>query len=178
MTGNGYFTSPHPALSAVSAAASDLLAAYEAAQGGGPAQTAAMQLKREVLEGRLTELGHYVEDVTNNAVNSSIAPEVIILSAGLQMKLVTARQKRTFAVRVDRKGEVMLTAQRVMRGTHEWQYTLTPDNPESWVKLDPSSKASVTIKGLDSGKKYFFRHRADLKSGPTEWDGPESTIVL
>ena len=174
---SGYFTTPHPALSVVLSAVSELQTAEAQAQGGGTAKTEIVRVKREIVENLLTELGHYVEDIANLPGNETIA-ELIILSAGMKVKRFTPRQKKGFSIKPSGVGAVKLTAEKVIRGSHEWQYTATPGSAASWIDAGLGTKASITISGLTSGVRYYFRHRRVLKTGPTEWDGPENTIVL
>jgi len=178
MTGNVFFPSPTPSLNSLYNAAIALQNAFDLAQGAGPAQTAVMHQKREALETALTTEGHYVEDVANDPVNSVTGPEAIILSAGMEVKDVTPRQKRVFTVTVGKlSGTVELVAERAVRGSHEWQYTLDLSDPNSWIDAESTTQASVTVSGLESGKRYWFRHRAILSDGPTDYDGPIDIIV-
>ena len=179
MTGNLFFGTPSPTLVKISAAATSLQSAFNLATGGGPQQTAVMNSAREVMETLLTAEGHYVEDVANDPVNSVTGAAPIILSAGMNVKGFSPRQKRVFAVhRGALSGTVILEAKHVQRGSHEWQYTLDASDPNSWVDAEPSVQATTLVSGLDSAKGYFFRHRSVLKGGPTAWDGTIDIIVL
>ena len=173
---SSYFATPHPALSVVSSAAYSLQTVAQA-QGGGTARTELIRTKRELLETYLTELGHYVEDIANTPGNEEVSA-LIILSAGMQIKQATPRQKVGFSVEPSGIGAVKLTAEKVVRGSHEWEYTTTPDVAGSWIDASLGTKAVITITGLASAVRYYFRHRAVLKSGPTAWEGPLSTVVL
>ncbi|MBI4930562.1 MAG: hypothetical protein HY841_07360 [Bacteroidetes bacterium] len=178
MTGNAFFPSPSPSLGNLYNAAIALQNAFDQAQGSGPAQTAVMHQKREVMETELTAEGHYVEDVANDPANSVTGPEAIILSAGMDVKDVTPRQKRVFTVsNGNLPGTVELVAERAVRGSHEWQYTQDLSDPNSWIDAESTTQASVTVSGLESGKRYWFRHRAILPDGPTDYDGPVDIIV-
>lgn len=178
MTGNSFFTSPHPALLTIASATTNLQTAEEDAQGGGPAETAVMRQMRELLEGYLIELGHYVEDVANDPNNILTGAETIILSAGMQVKELSPRQKQNFSAKAgELPGTADLTAEGVERGSHEWGYTLDVNDPNSWVDAGTTIKASITISGLESAKRYWFRHRAVLSSGPIAWDGPDGLVV-
>lgn len=175
---NAFFPSPAPALKKVTDAAMELQKAFDKAQGAGPEQTAIMHQKRETMETLLTAEGHYVEDVANDPENKITGPEVIILSAGMSVKHFTPRQKQVFEVSMgDKPGTVVLVAERVERGTHEWEYSLDPSDASGWIEVDPTSKATVTITGLESGKRYFFRHRSVSSDGTSAWDGTIDMIV-
>jgi len=178
MTGNGFFPTPSPALASVTAAISALQTAFDLATGGGPPQTAVMHQKQDLLMGLLTDLGHYVEGIANNPANASSGADAIILSAGMNTRIVTPRQKRVFGAKAgSMPGTAELTAERIARGMHEWQYTADISNPAAWISEEPTLKASVIISGLESGKLYFFRHRSIRKDGPTDYDGPADCRV-
>ena len=178
MTSNGFFPAPSPALSQINNAISALVTAFDQAIDGGPPQTAVMRQKRELLEGLLTDLGHYVEGIANDPVNASSGADAIILSAGMNTKQKSPRQKRTFGAKAgEMPGTAELTAEHISRGMHEWQYTSDISNPSGWISVEPTLKAAVTISGLESGKLYFFRHRSILKDGPTDYDGPADCRV-
>lgn len=77
----------------------------------------------------------------------------------------------------DKPGTVVLTAEHVERGTHEWEYSLNPSDSNGWIEVDPTTKATTTIEELESGKRYFFRHRSVSVFGPSAWEGPIDMIV-
>lgn len=179
MTGNKFFPSPAPPLSRVNEATRTLQDAFNLAQGGGTAHTAAMEQNRELLENLLNSLGHHVEDVANDVVNAETGARTIILSAGMNVKDFSAHQKQTFGVKHGRiSGSVALTGSSINRGSHEWQYSTDPSNSNNWIDAEPTVRASTTINGLEVGKRYYFRHRILNPEGLTEWDEPESIIVV
>lgn len=174
---SSYFATPYPALSVVSSAVSSLQTLAEEAKGGGTAKTAAVKVQRDVVENLLVQLGHYVEGIANDSADS-ITAELIVLTAGMNVKRNTPRQKQVFTVEAVSVGKVKLTAKRVVNGTHEWEYTTTPNVAASWIDADLGTKSVITLSGLTSGTRYYFRHRAVQKNGPTNWDEPYSTIIL
>ncbi|MBI3501113.1 MAG: hypothetical protein HY063_04900 [Bacteroidetes bacterium] len=178
MTGNAFFASPHPALSTIASVTSQLQTAYGNAQGAGPHETAVMNQKREICEAYLTELGHYVEDVANDPSNVLTGAETIILSAGMGKKQFSPRQKQEFGVQAgELPGTADLTAAHVKRGSHEWGYTQDLSNPNGWIDGGTTVQAHTTISGLETGKRYFFRHRSILPEGPSAWEGPAELVV-
>lgn len=179
MTGNSFFATPSPLLPAVTTATTALQSAYDNAQGGGPAQTALMHQKREALEILLTAEGHYVEDRANDPANAATGAEAIILSAGINIKQTHSRQKNVFTASAGKThGSAVLVAASAERGAHDWQYTLNPDQADSWIQVDQTIKATVTISGLEKLKTYYFRHRLILTDGAKSWDGPIELLVL
>jgi len=178
MTGNTFFPTPSPALVTVTNATTALQNAFNAASGAGPVQTATMNQKRILLETLLTALGHYVEDIANDPVNSTTGADAIILSAGMDLKSTSPRQNQTFSVSAGGiPGTVDLTGESIQRGSHEWQYSVDTTNVNGWVNAIPTVQANTTITGLEIAKRYYFRHRIIAITGPTDWTEPESIIV-
>jgi hypothetical protein len=79
MTGNANFTTPSPALAAITTATDELETAFNAAQGAGPLQTALMYEKERAWSILMTALGNYVDNVAKGE-------QSIILSAGMETK--------------------------------------------------------------------------------------------
>lgn len=75
LTGNANFTTPEPSLAEITDACNDLETKYNAAQGGGPAQTTAQNQSEKVLDERMRKLANYVTRIADGDV-------VIITSAG------------------------------------------------------------------------------------------------
>jgi hypothetical protein len=75
MTGNPLFTTPNPALALITAAATSLETKYNAAQGGGPADTAAQDAAEITLDDLLRKEAAYVDSIADGNV-------VTITSAG------------------------------------------------------------------------------------------------
>jgi hypothetical protein len=179
MTGNSFFATPSPLLTAVTTATNALQVAYDNAQGGGPLQTSLMHQKREALEILVTAEGHYVEDRANDPANAATGPEAIILGAGMNIKGVSLKQKRVFSATAgNTPGSAVLVAAHVNRGAHDWQYTLDPNQANSWIQVEQTIQATVTISGLESFKRYYFRHRLILKDGATAWENPVELLAL
>lgn len=178
MTGNSYFPNPTPALRKISDAITSLQDAYNHAQGGGPQQTANARQCRLSLETLLIALGHYVEDTANNPDNATADTHSVILSAGMKVKRVTPRQRQSFKVLLGGlPGTVIVIAESVKRGAHEWQYSSDVSNPGLWVNRLPTIQSKTIIDGLESGRRYYFRHRIVLPAGVTTWNEPKSIMV-
>jgi len=178
ITGNVYFTAPNPALIKISNATMLLQKACDQAKGAGPAQTEAMNKSREALETLLTTLGHYVEDIANDTVNVTTGAAAIILSAGMDVKIVSPRQKQVFTVSQGViSGSVDLTGASLNRSAHEWQHNNDVANASGWVSDPTTIQASTTISGLEVAKRYYFRHRIVTIDGATDWDDPVSILV-
>ncbi|MBI4944827.1 MAG: hypothetical protein HY840_00340 [Bacteroidetes bacterium] len=46
-----------------------------------------------------------------------------------------------------------------------------------WISALSTTEATTTISGLESGKRYWFRHRSILPGSPAPYDGPIDLIV-
>ena len=177
MNGNTHFPVPQPALDKITNAITALQNAFDLAQGAGPQQTATMHQHKMLLETMLTALGNYVESVANDVANAETGAETIILSSGMNVKQFTPHQKQTFRVKAGNlPGTILLFAESVKRGSHEWQYNNPP--ADGWTDAEPTVQASTMIMGLESGKRYSFRHRTVLPGGTTAWGDPESILVV
>jgi hypothetical protein len=176
MDSNTFFGTPHPSLGSVDTALDELQTAMENAVNGGVTETAIQNAKRVIVQDLLTELGHYVEDTANESVNEG-NEEVVITSAGMTVKGFTPAAPRVFTAKAGNLfGTIKLTAAFVKRGYHEWEYTATPGDPDSWIEALPTTKASTVIAGLTRGMLMSFRHRAITSDGPL--DGEETTPVI
>jgi hypothetical protein len=173
------FTTPMPALADISSALSDLETAIQnSGNEGGVLQTQILHDKRDIVENLLSAAASYVQEIANDPANND--NEIMIIeSAGMQVKGFSPRQKQVFFAKAGLlPGEVDLVAASVARAFHEWQYTITPSNPESWVSLTSTTKARTSADGLTPLTVYSFRHRVVIKSGPQPWDNSFDCIVL
>ncbi len=91
----------------------------------------------------------------------------IIQSSGFDIKKVNSRtlsEDKAYDGRDE--GEVILLAS--TSGMHEWR--ISYDAGATYDKLDATTKATKTIKGLTPGKKVWFQNRAVLTNDAyTEW---------
>jgi len=175
---NSFFVTPHPDLADITTALTELQTASDNANGGGLEEHSIMNDKRQIVEDLLTECGHYVEDIANDATNVD-QETTVIDSAGMRVKGFTPRQKRVFSgIAGKLSGEVNLFATGVRRGFHEWSYNPTPDNPNGWVELTSTTKGVKLVTGLTRLTDYAFRHRAILITGPEPWEDPITVSVV
>ncbi len=180
-SGNAFLPVPIVPLASITTAINELVTAAAAAIDGGKLQVTIQQVKRIALENLLTATGQYVEFVANDPANAVPLeqPVEIIESAGMKVKRVHIPSPRVFGAKAgELPGTVKLVAARAKNGTHEWEYSLNPLDPDSWTGTAPTTKASTTINGLNSVVTYYFRHRAVLKTGLTAWDEPVSAVIL
>jgi len=72
---------------------------------------------------------------------------------------------------------VVEVAAKAVKGgrSYEWQYST--DGGKTWIGVQPTTQAKVSIPNLQPGVVTQFRQRAVTKSGPTDWSNPVTTIV-
>lgn len=177
MSGNGNFTTPIPPLAEITAAADELDAAYIASRDSSTDKTAEMYIKEQLLELKLIEEGHYIEDTANKDQENAKA---IILSAGVKAKNVPVHTARDFAVKnSDLPGKVLLrTRGNRKRVGYIWQYSPNPITASSWGTANTTTVASSEISGLVSGEKYFFRVAVVSGKNQGPWSDELGLIVL
>lgn len=176
MTGNAFFTTPSPALAAITTSINALEAAYLAAAGGGVDDTAAMHSKEFLLEILLKSLAAYVEVTANaNLVNA----EAIALSSGMEIRHQNTLHPKGFSVKpTGDPGEVKLSTVYVDRSTNVFQMTTDASGATGWLTIGQGTKSSFTKNGLTSGARYYFRVASVGRDGQEPWSNIVNTIVL
>lgn len=181
LTGNPNFTSPHPPLAQVTAAIGELEAAANAAQAArqeAKARTAAQNAKEEALDQILTQLVAHVESVAGN-------DQELIMSAGLDVRTASASVSSSpaappslTATAGDHDGEIELSWDAV-RGARSYVVERSPDPPTdtSWSHAAVAPRSSITIHGLASGTRYWFRVAAISTNGQTAWSNPAVKVA-
>lgn len=180
MTGNSNFTTPVPTLASITTATNAFEAAYNAAQGGGPAQTSAMNDKRAILSNLLTQLGNYVE-------STAAGLETVILSAGMDVKAKGTRSPQDFNVKPGtHEGEVIVQA-KVVEGA-SYIFEMSEDVPPAetpgipietpWKIIQMSTVSTITVSGLIPGHKYWFRVAPVKGTVQGFWSDPIAIIAI
>jgi hypothetical protein len=177
MTKNPNFLSPNPALGDVSDLTDALSEAYTNALDGGKALKSIMNLAKKALLGSMASLATYVQNI-------SLGDETIIRSSGMGVretkyskdKPATAENLQT--VKNDNAEEVSLKWKKVDRAkSYVIQMTNTPDVDTSWVPAGISTRASITITGLVTGKNYWFRAAAIGAHGQGGWSESAKKMI-
>lgn len=177
VTGNPHFPVPVPPLSQINSAILALESATTAAATGGSEETALMHARIRELDTLMGQLANHVE------IKANTHPEIgdaIILSAGMQVKEHAGRNPNTFGIRnTALVGEVLVTSVAApnSRASYVWQYSLNPDNPNSWQTAATTIQSTVRINGLTPGKRYSFRAAVVTPTGQGPWQGPLNIIV-
>lgn len=181
LTGNPSFTTPHPALAAITAAADELETAFgdvQTARQTAVTKTSIMHEKESFLEGVLRQLAAYVESIAGD-------DESMILSAGMNVESTTPTIQTSetpialSATEGDHDGEIDLSWDTV-KSAKSYVVERSPDPPTStsWVHETVSSKSSTTVSGLVSGTRYYwFRVAAVMTGGQSGFSDPATKIA-
>ena len=175
MTNNPAFPAPVPALSALSAAVSDLQAAETVALTRAKGTAAARNDKRAVVVSLLRQLGGYVQAIADATPENGAS---IIESAGLTVRKISTPGKRSFAARPGAlSGSAIVTAVAAgPRSSYQWQYST--DGGKTWVSAPATTQGKTTIAGLPSGTTVQFRYLAVTpKGGQGDWSPAVSLLV-
>ena len=182
MTGNGNFPNADikPPLAEISTSTDELEVAHLAAKTGGEEQTAIQHEKETILDNKLTQLGHYVEDVANNDPANA---KSIVLSAGMDVKdegepvgdlPAPENMQADFG---DEEGKIELDSDSV-KGASAYIWNVSPDPiaPGSWEMMGDfesvSTASRFTWEDLTPGAKYHFRGAAVGAAGRGAWSDP------
>jgi len=160
MTGNPNFTTPVPALAAITAKKTALETAYN----DGLIQRQQAKTATEVVADTEKELAQILTQAALYVENVSGGDEAKILSAGMSVKDVASpvgelpAPMGLYATSGDEDGEIVLNWEPV-RGAKSYvvQMTTDPNVPDSWTHKKNVTESFTDIKGLTSGGKYWFR---------------------
>jgi len=174
MTNNPAFPAPVPALSALSAALSELQAAETLALTKAKGTAAARNDKRAVVVSLLQQLRGYVQAVADATPENGAT---IIQSAAIAVRKTPVRTTRVFAVKPGAvSGAVKITATiAARRASYEWQYST--DGGKTWVSAPATLQAKTTVTGLPSGATAQFRFKTVTKTGEGDWSQAIGLLV-
>ena len=175
LTGNKAFPTPQPTLAVISSAIADLETAEASARSRVKGAVAARNEKRAALVTLLEQLRGYVQTIADADQPHAAA---LIGSAGMHVKQVTARGKRTFTVAQGNvTGSVTLTAP-ATRGRVSYEWEVSTDGGKTWQQLPPTTRSRAIITGLQPGVDHAFRTRTVTTNGATNWSAVITRIVL
>jgi hypothetical protein len=174
MTDNPAFPTPVPALSALSAAVSDLQAAETLALTKVKGAVAARNDKRAVVISLLQQLRGYVQAIADATPENGAT---IIQSAGIPVRKVPVRPTRVFGAKPGPvSGSAKLTAAvAARRASYEWEYSI--DGGKTWVSAPSSLQAKTTVAGLPVGTSVLFRYKSVTKTGEGDWSQGLALLV-
>jgi hypothetical protein len=168
MSGNPNFPTPNPALADVSDAA-DALYDAEQALDGTVIKTAERNAAEAVLDGLMSTLQSYVDTTAGKDT-------LKILSAGFEV-----RKSRTKATKLEAPVDLTILANKVegqiklkfkpVKKKSLYLVEVAQDfpGPLNWQFGGESTKATVSLEGLNSGQKYHIRVAAVNAAGIGDW---------
>jgi hypothetical protein len=178
MTDNPAFPDAAPFVAAVATAATALRAAFVDALDGGKTATAIKNSRHRELKGALDRLAGHVSSVAGGN-------ELAILSAGFGVRKPAsplpepAMPTNLRASISDHTGRVDLTWDAVVPAvSYQTQWTGgDPSDEKGWELVTVSTRSSVKVTGLPSGKVSYFRVAGIGTKGMGPWSQVVSTLV-
>lgn len=174
-TGNPDFTTPNPPLATLTAKADTLAAAISArdiAKQTLDEMQAALVAAELDLDTSLSLFSAYVESASGGIAQK-------ILSTGLGVKGQASpvgplpQVENLDATATDVEGSVLLRWKpRKGAKTYEVQTCPDPITSAGWTTVGQPTKATLTVTGLPSGGRCWFRVRAIGTAGPGPWSDP------
>jgi hypothetical protein len=175
MTGNAHFPNPNPALSAVSAQANVLQAAYDLSQTRAKGSVGKMHLEVKKLDILLKVLAAYVESVANADPDNA---SIIINAAGMTEKKPTQHPPKVFSAKAGKAvGTALLNCKAQSRAVYVYQETTDPATAASWTTVYTGITAKFLKTGLISGTRYYFRYAVIIKGLQSDWS-PVVNLVI
>lgn len=175
MTGNASYVTPNPALTLVTTAVTTLTTAtaeVEVARKTLESKYSALATAEGALEGLLTQLGNYVENVSNG-------DEAKILSAGMDVR--SSSSASTIPDKVasinatigDNAGEIDLSWDKVLgAASYVVETALSDMNPLEWKHMLVSTRSKAEVAALKTGASYHIRVAAVGAAGQGPWSDP------
>jgi hypothetical protein len=181
LTGNKDFPNPQPPLATLTTGLDELDTAQADLQKARQDTATKLSIKDEKqasIVALLRQSAAFVESVVGDN-------EKLILSAGMGVRSPASPTQpasapgNLTATESDHEAELDLHWDAGRRGVTGYEVQRSPDppTPTSWVHETISTKSSVTIKGLTSGTRYWFRVRAVTSGGQSGWSDPATKIA-
>jgi hypothetical protein len=175
MTGNASFPAPDPPLATVTASANEVEKAFNDASVAKQEYAAKLSIqgdKVEILDANLRKLANYVDSTSSDN-------DAIIQSAGMSVRAKPAPignlpiPAGLSAEAGAKEGEIDISWDRV-EGARSYvvEQSADPITQTSWKYAAVSTKSSMTISGLTSGVKYWFRVAGVGAAGRGPWSDP------
>ncbi len=118
-----------------------------------------------------------------NEINSKCDDPVVLLSTGFPLINETGEKAQLGMVtRLEagigkNTGEVCINFKRVKSATG-YEFQISEDTPDNWTNAGAAGKTSkYTFRGLNAGKKYWFRVRAIKGEEKGAWSDPATTTA-
>lgn len=175
MTGNVHFATPSPALVDVTAARTALVAAIAEAESGAHAAIASKNVAAKKLSNMLVQLARYVNSVAGSDVDMAVSSGFELSKSPDPIDKLEAPTKLE-GVRGSITGQIALRWKGV-RGGRLYNTYICDGDPAmggKWSLAGTSTKAKLTVSGLETDKMYSFKVSALGVVG----EGPMSEVVL
>jgi Fibronectin type III domain len=180
LTGNASFPAPTPPIATLDTAASNLQTAHDgvvAARQEAKNKTAIQNQMEDELDDLLTRMGGYVSSVSGD-------DEALITSAGMSVQQPKASAgpptlPQSFAAMTgDSDGEIDLSCNAV-NGAQSYIFEMSLQAPPNaaWTHIQTTTKSSLTVTGLTSGTRYWFRVAAINANGQSGWSDISTRIA-
>jgi len=180
LTANPAFPNPQPPLAALTAAADALETANNKLDTSRQETATNVQVRDDKQDANLKLLRQsaaFVESIAGE-------DEALILNAGMDVRSAPSFPTQPAGApgnlsgsQSDHEGEVDLHWDTVKGASYEIQQSIDPPTATSWVHAAVSVKSSVTITGLVSGTRYWFRVAAITSAGQSGWSDPATKIA-
>lgn len=180
LTANPAFPNPQPPLTALTAAADALETANNNLETSRQETATNVQIRDDKQNANLAALRQaaaFVEAIAGD-------DDALILSAGMDVRSAPSFQTQpTGAPRnlslsqSDHEGAIDGHWDTEKGASYEIQQSVDPPTATSWVHAAVSVKSSVTITGLVSGTRYWFRVAAITSAGQSGWSDPATKIA-
>ena len=180
LTGNADFPNPVPPLATLTTAANSLETTYNTAQANKQTWKASLPdqaTAEDALDKLISQCQSYVESVAGT-------DEGKISSVGMEPKGPSGPSVAldpTTSLEVangDHDGELDLNWDRAAGAkSYLIQQSLDPNVATGWTQVGASTKSSITISGLTSGTRYWFRVAAVGAKGQSGWSDPAMKIA-
>ena len=180
MTGNANFPTPNPSLAQVTTASDNLEKAHGdalAARQESKNKTAIQNQCEEEFDAFVTRLASYVSSIGGD-------DPVLITSAGMDVQtpatpvgdVGVAKAVEVEAGESD--GELRLQW-RSVEGARSYVVERSPAAPPNatWIHEAATTKTQITVKGLTSGTRYWFRVAAVGTNGQGGWSDPATKVA-
>ena len=167
------YPSPNPSIATVLVHVAALVAAQTALKNHTGSREARDDAKRLVVSDA-GQLHGYVQMIVNADPSNA---ELLAQQAGMSLRKKVVASKPALAVHQTVSGMVHVVA-KATKGArvNEWQYST--DGGKTFIDVPPTTKASVTITGLQPGTTVTYRQRPVTKTGRGDWSQPISALVI
>lgn len=181
LTGNPNFPNSQALLTEFTDGVDGLETAFATAQADrqtSKQSTSVLHEKDDSTEAIARRVGAFVESAAGDDEPKILSASMNVRSAATSATIDATAPTGLSASEGDHDGEIDLTNDRV-KGAKSYVYERSFDPPTatSWVHAAVSPTSSVTISGLASGTRYWFRVAAVMSTGGTGWSDPASKIA-